>query len=124
VPKKVEELVTLRGVGRKTANVIFSVAFGGQAIAVDTHVSRLSKRLGLSENTDPAKIERDLLLSVPENERSHFHHLLIAHGRQVCFSRKPNCARCTIRDCCGFTEGGGSGTDTTKKPSGTHKKQL
>ncbi|MBO4535271.1 MAG: endonuclease III [Clostridia bacterium] len=99
VPRTVEELVTLQGVGRKTANVVYAVAFGGEAIPVDTHVFRLAHRLGLSQGKTPYEVEMDLDKAVPHEEWSHFHHLLIHHGRYVCQARKPNCAECTVRDC-------------------------
>lgn len=99
VPATVEELVTLEGVGRKTANVVYAVAFGGEAIPVDTHVFRLAHRLGLSNGNTPDKVERDLNAAVPEAQWSDFHHLLIHHGRYVCKARRPECERCTLSHC-------------------------
>jgi len=99
VPHTVEELVTLAGVGRKTANVVYAVAFGGDAIPVDTHVFRLAHRLGLSNANTPAGVERDLNKAVPEDKWSDFHHLLIHHGRYICKARQPNCAECTLSYC-------------------------
>lgn len=99
VPSTVEELVTLEGVGRKTANVVYAVAFGGEAIPVDTHVFRLAHRLGLSEANTPEGVERDLNRLVPEENWSEFHHLLIHHGRYVCKARKPDCAQCVLTHC-------------------------
>lgn len=101
VPNTMPELVTLPGVGRKTANVVLGNAFGiNEGVVVDTHVRRLSNRLGFSANSDPVKIERDLLDLVPEDDRTMFAHLLIFHGRQVCKSRKPDCPNCILNDIC------------------------
>jgi endonuclease-3 len=95
------ELVALPGVGRKTANVVLGNAFGiDEGVVVDTHVRRLSNRLGLSRERDPEKIERDLLEIVPEAERTLFSHLLIFHGRRVCKSRKPDCPGCVLNHIC------------------------
>lgn len=98
VPRTMPELVRLPGVGRKTANVLLGNAFGvEEGVVVDTHVRRVSGRLGLSkEHDDPEKIERDLLEVVPEGERIIFSHLLILHGRRVCKSRKPDCPGCVL----------------------------
>ena len=101
VPRTMSELVRLPGVGRKTANVVLGNAFGiDEGVVVDTHVRRLSNRLGLSSEHDPEKIERDLLRVVPEGERTLFSHLLIFHGRRVCKSRKPNCPGCVLNHIC------------------------
>ena len=101
VPHTMSELVQLPGVGRKTANVVLGNAFGiDEGVVVDTHVRRLSNRLGLSSEHDPEKIERDLLRVVPEGERTLFSHLLIFHGRHVCKSRKPNCPGCVLNHIC------------------------
>ena len=101
VPRTMEELVRLPGVGRKTANVVLGNAFGvDEGVVVDTHVRRLSNRLGLSHERDPEKIERDLLGLVPEGERTLFSHLLIFHGRLVCKARKPDCPNCVLDDVC------------------------
>ena len=101
VPRTMEELVRLPGVGRKTANVVLGNAFGvDEGVVVDTHVRRLSNRLGLSHERDPEKIERDLLKLVPEDERTLFSHLLISHGRRVCNARKPDCPNCILDDVC------------------------
>jgi len=101
VPRTMEELVRLPGVGRKTANVVLGNAFSvNVGVVVDTHVRRVSRRLGLTEHQDPEKIERDLLKVVPEEERALFSHLLIFHGRRVCKSRKPNCSGCVLNDVC------------------------
>jgi endonuclease-3 len=94
------ELVHLPGVGRKTANVILGDAFGVPGITVDTHVGRLSRRLGLTSATDPEKVEQDLMRLVPKKEWTAFSHRLIFHGRQVCQARKPNCAGCSLATLC------------------------
>jgi endonuclease-3 len=102
VPKTLEELVTLPGVGRKTANVILGNAFGIPGIAVDTHVHRVSQRIGLTKNDDPVKIEIDLMEIVPKEEWTHFSNLLIWHGRRICIAKKPLCERCVIRKWCDY----------------------
>lgn len=103
VPSALEELTTLKGVGRKTANVVIANAFNGQTIAVDTHVQRVSKRLGLTtENSTPLKCEMDLLSVVPEDKRSKFHHQLILFGRNVCKAIKPKCDECQLKNICKF----------------------
>lgn len=102
VPSSLEELKTLAGVGQKTANVVYSVAFGGDAIAVDTHVFRVSNRLGLAEGKTPAKVEEGLCAVLPKSEWSKTHHYLIYHGRRVCHSQKPNCADCTLKNLCKY----------------------
>lgn len=100
VPGEMDELVRLPGVGRKTANVILGNAFGIPAIAVDTHVTRLSGRLDFSKETDPNKIERDLMDLCPESEWTFLSHGLILHGRVVCQARKPRCPSCTLDALC------------------------
>ena len=101
VPRTMPELVALPGVGRKTANVVLGNAFGiDEGVVVDTHVRRLAGRLGLSEEREPEKVERDLLKIVPEAERTLFSHLLIFHGRRVCKSRKPDCPGCVLNHVC------------------------
>jgi endonuclease-3 len=101
VPRTMAELVALPGVGRKTASVVLGNAFGvDEGIVVDTHVRRVSTRLGLTEEVDPEKIERDLLQVVPEEDRTLFSHLLILHGRRVCKARKPDCPGCVLNDVC------------------------
>jgi len=102
VPDNLEDLVSLPGVGRKTGNIVLGNGFGQQTIGVDTHVMRLSQRLGLTTKTDPDKIEADLMTIVPEKQRVRFCHLMQYHGRRVCFARKPKCAKCTIEDLCSF----------------------
>src|SRR2546421_490978 len=91
VPGTMEELVQLAGVGRKTANVLLGNAFGVPGITVDTHVGRLSRRLGLTAETDPEKVERDLMRLVPKKEWTMLSHRVIFHGRQVCHARRPSC---------------------------------
>jgi len=100
VPDSLEQLVQLPGVGRKTANVVLGDAFGVPGITVDTHVGRLSRRLGLSRHEDPEKVERDLMAVIPKAEWTPVSHRLIFHGRQVCFARKPNCDGCVLNDIC------------------------
>ena len=106
VPKEMEALIHLPGIGRKTANVVLGTAFGVPAIMVDTHVKRLSNRLALSDETDPDKIERDLIALVPEEERTDFSHRLIWHGRKVCQARKPHCEICSLSAYCPSDESG------------------
>ena len=100
VPNTLEELKTLAGVGQKTANVVYAVAFGGDAIAVDTHVFRVSKRLGLASANTPEKVEAELNLAIPKSEWSKAHHYLIYHGRRVCHSQRPDCENCTLKELC------------------------
>jgi len=100
VPGTMDELLTLPGVGRKTANCVLGDAFGIPGITCDTHVIRLSRRLGLSENSDPVKLEFDLAEIVPKNNWTAFSHLIITHGRNVCMARKPNCPDCPIAKYC------------------------
>jgi endonuclease-3 len=100
VPAVQDELVKLPGVGRKTANVVLGDAFGITGITVDTHVGRLSRRLGLTRHTDPVKVEKVLNSLVPQAEWTRFSHRLIYHGRQVCHARKPQCEGCTLRPLC------------------------
>jgi endonuclease-3 len=100
VPDTMDELVSLPGVGRKTANCVLGNAYGQPAIMCDTHVIRLSRRLGLSENSDPVKLEFDLAEIVPKRDWTVFSHLLILHGRNTCQARKPDCGRCAISKHC------------------------
>jgi endonuclease-3 len=102
VPDQLDDLLTLPGVGRKTANILLGNAFGQQTIGVDTHVMRLSQRLGLTKNTNPDKIEFDLTPVVPAKQRVRFCHLLQYHGRRVCFAKNPRCPACTIRSLCPY----------------------
>jgi endonuclease-3 len=100
VPSRLEDLVKLPGVARKTANVVSSELGHAQGIVVDTHVRRLSQRLGLTRQEDPVKIERDLQRVVPRADWARFPHLLIWHGRRVCDARRPRCEECVIEDLC------------------------
>lgn len=100
VPNTMEQLVTLPGVGRKTANCVLGDAFGIPGITCDTHVIRLSRRIALSENTDPVKLEFDLAEIVPKKDWTQFSHVLITHGRSICKARKPDCPDCPIAGHC------------------------
>jgi endonuclease III len=101
VPDTMPELLTLPGVARKTANVVLAHAFGkNEGIAVDTHVQRLSRRLGLTSNTVPEKIERDLMARFPQEQWGRVSDLLIWHGRRMCFARNPQCEACVLNDVC------------------------
>ena len=101
VPRNFDELLTLPGVARKTANVVMGNAFGiASGVVVDTHVSRLTQLLGLTENTTPEKIERDLIELTPQKDWIDFSHLLIYHGRAVCIARRPQCQKCTLEKLC------------------------
>ena len=105
VPKTLEELAALPGVGRKTANVVLGNAFGlNEGVVVDTHVARLSRRLGLTKADDPARIERDLIKLFPRRNWTDLSHWLIFHGRRRCQARKPDCAECELRDICPSAE--------------------
>ena len=100
VPTKLEELIRLPGVARKTANVVAAELGQAQGVVVDTHVRRLSQRLGLTRKEDPVKIERDLIKLVPRADWGRFPHLLIWHGRRVCIARAPRCEDCVLNDLC------------------------
>jgi len=100
VPRRLDELVRLPGVARKTANVVAAELGHAQGIVVDTHVRRLSQRLGLTRNDDPVKIERDLQRIVPRADWARFPHLLIWHGRRICDARRPRCEDCVLEDLC------------------------
>jgi endonuclease III len=100
VPQRIDELTRLPGVGRKTANVVAAELGEPQGIVVDTHVRRLSQRLGLTRQDDPVKIERDLVKLVPRPDWGRFPHLLIWHGRRVCLARSPRCEDCVLTDLC------------------------
>lgn len=102
VPSSHDDLKKLAGVGQKTANVVYAVAFGGDAIAVDTHVFRVSNRLGLAHANTPEKTEAQLNEIIPKSEWSKAHHWLIYHGRRVCHSQRPDCANCTLKALCEF----------------------
>lgn len=100
VPDTIEALVTLPGVGRKTANVIVSVVYGQAAMAVDTHVFRVSQRLGLAKGNTPLEIEKQLMKLIPPERVPDAHHLLILHGRYTCVARNPKCLECAVYDLC------------------------
>jgi endonuclease-3 len=102
VPSTLEELMSLPGVGRKTANVVLSNAFNIPAIAVDTHVLRVANRLGLAESDDPLKTEEQLMTVIPREDWSDAHHWLIWHGRLVCKARNPQCEKCRLKDLCKY----------------------
>ena len=100
-----DELTALPGVGRKTANVVLGNAFNiPVGVVVDTHVARVSGRLGLTSNSDPVKIEEDLMKLIPQKEWTSFSHRLIQHGREICIARKPKCAECRLNELCPSAE--------------------
>jgi endonuclease-3 len=106
VPHAMAELIQLPGVGRKTANVVLGNAYGvDEGVVVDTHVARISQRLGFTRHAEPAKIEHDLMALVPRKEWTLFPHLLIHHGRAICQARKPKCEMCPVNDLCPFPKG-------------------
>lgn len=104
VPRNLRDLTSLDGVGRKTANVVLGDAFGIPGVVVDTHVKRLSNRMGLTKNSDPEKIERDLMKIFPSEQWTLLGHLMIEHGRSVCVARKPKCPDCFLNDICPSAE--------------------
>lgn len=104
VPDSIEELMELPGVGKKTANVIVSIVYNIPAIAVDTHVFRVSHRLGLAKGADPLATEKELQKAIPKEDWSDAHHWLIWHGRKICKARKPLCQECPLLEVCGFKE--------------------
>lgn len=105
VPGTMSDLLTLPGVARKTANVVLGEVYGiADGITVDTHVKRLAKRLGLTAATDPKKVEKDLMAIVPQESWIEISHLLIFHGRRICFARRPNCVGCPLNDLCPSAE--------------------
>jgi len=105
VPDDMDSLLQLKGVARKTANVVLGEIYGiAEGITVDTHVKRLAKRLGLTEESDPKKVEQDLMEVVPKEEWISIAHLLIFHGRRVCHARRPDCANCNLNDICPSAE--------------------
>lgn len=118
VPQSLEALLELPGVGRKTANVVRCVAFGQPAIVVDTHVKRISQRLGLTENADPTRIEFDLMACIPEAEWNDFGLLLIYFGRDICLARKPKCPECFLSALCDFPDKTSQGRGAVKSFSG------
>ena len=104
VPGTMEELVTLDGVGRKTANVILGECFGVPGVIVDTHCTRLNNRLGFTRNADPVKIEQDIMKIVPKENWNIFSHCLVFHGRAICIARAPLCSQCPVRHLCPFPD--------------------
>ena len=102
VPDSIDELVKLSGVGRKTANLIVGDCYGQPAVIVDTHVTRVSRRLGLTTQKDPAKIEFDLRAILPDNDKTLFNHLIVAHGRQICKAPTPRCEVCPLIELCPY----------------------
>ena len=125
VPRTLEDLVTLPGIGRKTANVILGSAFDTPGIVVDTHVGRVAQRIGLTRHGDPVTIEFDLMALVPQERWTKFSHQLIWHGRRICTARNPKCSRCPLLDHCDYGEktlgksGPGESGDARKRRSGT-----
>jgi endonuclease-3 len=117
IPSRMADLVSLPGVGRKTANVVLSVAFGKPGLPVDTHVLRLSGRLGLTEQVDPVKVEKELSPMLPAAERGLFATRLILHGRRVCVARKPRCEDCVLADFCPSSQLPVAGKRRRRKPS-------
>ena len=106
VPEDVDTLATIKGIGRKSANLIAGLAFGKPAVVVDTHVIRVTGRVGLTRNKDPEKIEQDIKKQVPQDEWTKFSLLVTLHGRYLCKARKPECERCLIREYCDYWLGG------------------
>lgn len=106
VPSEREDLMKLPGVGRKTANVVAAIVYGKPVIAVDTHVFRVSRRIGLSDGTDFETVERDLTGNIPAERRADAHHYLLLHGRYVCTARAPHCADCVVKEWCRHHAGG------------------
>lgn len=101
VPSTMEDLLTLPGIGRKSANIILSECFNNPVgIAVDTHVKRITKRIGLTNNTEPEKIEKDLMCKIPKEIWKDINHILVTHGREICIARKPKCSECPINSIC------------------------
>jgi len=101
IPQTMDELVALPGVARKTANVVLGTAFGkNEGVVVDTHVTRLAARLGLSTHTDPVKIEQDLMRLIPREQWTAFAHRLIIHGRRICYAKQPDCDNCVLAPLC------------------------
>ena len=102
VPSNLDELQTLKGVGRKTANVVYAVAFGGQAIAVDTHVFRVSNRLGIVNAKNVLETEKQLMQAIPAEQWADSHHYILLHGRYVCKAQRPNCPECSVQSLCKY----------------------
>jgi endonuclease-3 len=106
IPDDIDALATVKGIGRKSANMIVGLAYGRPALIVDTHVTRVSGRLGLTENKDPERIEKDLAGLVPKKDWTAFSLLMILHGRYVCKAKKPECPRCALKEDCEYWLGG------------------
>ena len=102
VPSNLDDLQTLKGVGRKTANVVYAVAFGGQAIAVDTHVFRVSNRLGIVSANNVLDTEKQLMQAIPPEQWADSHHYILLHGRYVCKAQRPNCSACSVASLCKY----------------------
>ncbi len=102
VPNDLKSLQSLKGVGRKTANVVYAVAFGGQAIAVDTHVFRVSNRLGIVNAANVLETEKQLMRAIPSEKWADSHHYILLHGRYVCKSQNPNCSACSVKEYCKY----------------------
>lgn len=117
VPRTLDELVTLPGIGRKTANVILGAAFDTPGIVVDTHVSRIAQRLGFTRHQDPVKIEFDLMELIPRVRWTRFSHELIWHGRQLCTARNPQCSQCPLLDHCDYGQEALSSSRGVDRPS-------
>ncbi len=118
-----EALVAVPGVGRKTANVVLGNAFGIHAgVVVDTHVKRITNRLGFTTNSDPVKIERDLMRIIPRTEWTLFPHLLIQHGRELCQARKPRCELCPVNSLCPHPAGESAGRRPGKRAAGRKRR--
>jgi endonuclease-3 len=126
VPPRMDDLVTLRGVGRKTANVVLGVAFGVPGFPVDTHVMRLTRRLGLTRSDDPVRIEAEICAMVPREEWTELSLRLILHGRRVCLARTPRCERCVLNDFCpsAFTAGAPTGLGRGRQKQATAARPL
>ncbi|HNY12222.1 MAG TPA: endonuclease III, partial [Candidatus Wallbacteria bacterium] len=124
VPDTMEELTALSGVGRKTANVVLQIAFDKNiGIVIDTHVKRLSNRIGFSSNEDPEKIETDLMATIAESEWKNFSFYLIMHGRAVCDAKKPDCASCRLTAHCDYFKSGNAADGKKSKPARDKKGQ-
>ena len=115
VPESIEDLTTLSGVGRKTANLIIGECCGKPAVVVDTHVKRVTARLGLTEKTDPTKIEFDLIELLPPEESTHFNHLIVAHGRAICKAPTPLCEQCVVLEMCPYGQRKTRGTVNSRQ---------
>jgi endonuclease-3 len=122
IPPRLDDLVTLRGVGRKTANVVLGNAFAVPGLAVDTHMKRINQRLRLTRHDDPEKIERDLMALLPEREWTDYSHRVIAHGRVCCDARRPQCERCCLRAECPWPTRRGERTRPARGAASTRRR--